>query len=61
MHRQSRAAPDRHRRPPWPGSWLNGTVSLIILLGQSLQDSATGKDIYTAFAVRMELFVAVTL
>ncbi|WP_061289160.1 DUF2955 domain-containing protein [Azotobacter vinelandii] len=44
-----------------PGFWLNGAVTLIILLGQSVQDSAAGKDVYTAFAVRMGLFVAVTL
>ncbi|MNR67680.1 hypothetical protein D3C85_1918130 [compost metagenome] len=34
---------------------------MIILLGQSVQDSAAGKDVYTAFAVRMGLFIAVTL
>lgn len=44
-----------------PGFWLNGAVTLIILLGQSVQDSAAGKDVYTAFAVRMGLFIAVTL
>ncbi|SEJ06494.1 Protein of unknown function [Azotobacter beijerinckii] len=43
------------------GFWLNSAVTLIILLGQSVQDSAAGKDVYTAFAVRMGLFVAVTL
>ncbi|MHC8299840.1 DUF2955 domain-containing protein [Pseudomonas sp. ZS1P83] len=44
-----------------PGFWLNSLVTLIILLGQSVQDSAAGKDVYTAFAVRMGLFIAVTL
>ncbi len=44
-----------------PGFWLNSLVTLIILLGQSVQDSVAGKDVYTAFAVRMGLFVAVTL
>ncbi|MVV47995.1 DUF2955 domain-containing protein [Pseudomonas sp. PB120] len=44
-----------------PGLWLNTLITLIILLGQSVQDSAAGKDVYTAFAVRMGLFVAVTL
>ncbi|MEE4464465.1 hypothetical protein V2S84_20500, partial [Azotobacter chroococcum] len=44
-----------------PGFWLNGAVTLIILLGQSVQDSAAGKDVYSAFAVRMGLFIAVTL
>ena len=44
-----------------PGFWLNSLVTLVILLGQSVQDSAAGKDVYTAFIVRMGLFVAVTL
>ncbi len=44
-----------------PGFWLNSLVTMIILLGQSVQDSAAGKDVYTAFAVRMGLFVAVTV
>jgi len=44
-----------------PGFWLNTLSTLILLLGQSVQDSAAGKDVYTAFAVRMSLFVAVTL
>ncbi|VVP84588.1 hypothetical protein PS918_02645 [Pseudomonas fluorescens] len=44
-----------------PGFWLNSLITMIILLGQSVQDSAAGKDVYTAFAVRMALFVAVTL
>lgn len=44
-----------------PGVWLNTFITLIILLGQSVQDSAAGKDVYTAFAVRMGLFILVTL
>jgi hypothetical protein len=44
-----------------PGFWLNTLVTLIILLGQSVQDSVAGKDVYTAFAVRMGLFIAVSL
>jgi hypothetical protein len=44
-----------------PGFWLNTMITLIILLGQSVQDSAAGKDVYTAFAVRMGLFILVTL
>jgi hypothetical protein len=43
-----------------PGFWLNSLVTMIILLGQSVQDSAAGKDVYRAFAVRMALFLAVT-
>jgi hypothetical protein len=41
--------------------WLNTAITLLILLGQSVQDSASGKDVYTAFAVRMCLFILVTL
>ncbi|MNP61833.1 hypothetical protein D3C76_1570570 [compost metagenome] len=44
-----------------PGFWLNSLTTLIILLGQSVQDSAAGKDVQTAFAVRMTLFIGVTL
>lgn len=44
-----------------PGFWLNTLITLIILLGQSVQDSAAGKDVYTAFAVRMGLFIGVTV
>lgn len=47
--------------PHPPSFWLNTLVTLIILLGQSVQDSVAGKDVYTAFAVRMGLFIAVTL
>lgn len=44
-----------------PGFWLNSLMTMIILLGQSVQDSAAGKDVYTAFAIRMGLFILVTL
>ncbi|ANN76407.1 DUF2955 domain-containing protein [Bordetella flabilis] len=47
------------RQPP--SFWLNTLVTMIILLGQSVQDSLAGKDVYTAFAVRMGLFIAVSL
>ncbi|MBN3760573.1 DUF2955 domain-containing protein [Burkholderia sp. Ac-20365] len=52
-----RVSPTRYS----PGFWLNGLVTMIILLGQSVQDSVAGKDVYTAFAVRMGLFLAVTI
>jgi hypothetical protein len=52
-----RLSPTRHP----PSFWLNTLVTLIILLGQSVQDSAAGEDVYTAFAIRMGLFIAVTL
>jgi len=41
--------------------WINVVVTMLILLGPAVQDSANGKDVYKAFAVRMGLFVAVTL
>ena len=44
-----------------PGFWLNSLITMIILLGQSVQDSLVGKDVFTAFAVRMGLFALVTL
>lgn len=44
-----------------PGFWLNTMLTMIILLGQSIQDSAQGKDVYTAFAIRMGLFTGLAL
>jgi hypothetical protein len=44
-----------------PGFWTNAAITMLILLGSAVQDSATGKDVYMAFAVRMGLFVGVTL
>lgn len=44
-----------------PYFWMNSLTTMILLLGQSVQDSASGKDVYAAFAVRMGLFIAVTL
>ena len=44
-----------------PGFRLNSLVTMIILLGLSVQDSANGKDVYSAFVVRMALFVAISL
>jgi hypothetical protein len=44
-----------------PSFWQNVAVTMLILLGPAVQDSAGGKDVYKAFAVRMSLFVAVTL
>ncbi len=44
-----------------PSFWQNVVVTMLILLGPAVQDSANGKDVYAAFAVRMGLFVAVTL
>lgn len=44
-----------------PGFWLNTMLTMIILLGQSIQDSALGKDVYTAFAIRMGLFTGLAV
>jgi uncharacterized membrane protein YccC len=43
-----------------PSFWPDVVVNLLILLGPAVEDSATGKDPYQAFAVRFSLFVAVT-
>jgi len=46
----------------YPASfWQNTAVTMLILLGPAVEDSANGKDVYAAFAVRMGLFVAVTI
>ncbi|HEY5646877.1 MAG TPA: DUF2955 domain-containing protein [Pseudomonadales bacterium] len=43
-----------------PSFWMNAAVTMLILLGSAVQDSANDRDVYQAFAVRMSLFVAVT-
>ncbi len=44
-----------------PGFWVNTLTTMLILLGAAVQDSANGKDVYQAFAVRMALFIVVTI
>ena len=44
-----------------PLFWQDAAITLLILLGPAVEDSATGKDVYQAFAVRFSLFVAVSL
>jgi hypothetical protein len=44
-----------------PSFWQNVGVTMLILLGSAVQDSDGGQDVYAAFALRMGLFVAVTL
>jgi len=44
-----------------PSFWLNVIITLFILVGPAVADSANGKDPYKAFAVRLSLFVGVTL
>jgi hypothetical protein len=41
--------------------WPDVMINLLILLGPAVEDSANGKDVYKAFAVRFSLFVAVAL
>jgi len=44
-----------------PSFWQNTLVTMLILLGPAVEDSSNGSDVYAAFAVRMGLFIAVTL
>jgi hypothetical protein len=44
-----------------PSFWQNVAVTMLILLGSAVQDSANGSDVYQAFATRMGLFFAVTV
>jgi hypothetical protein len=44
-----------------PSYWQNVLVTMLILLGPAVEDSANGKDVGKAFTVRMGLFVLVTL
>jgi hypothetical protein len=41
--------------------WSDALVNMLILLGPAVADSANGKDVYQAFAVRMGLFIIVTI
>jgi hypothetical protein len=41
--------------------WTNVVITMLILLGSAVQDSANGDDVYQAFFVRMMMFIAVTL
>ena len=46
----------------YPASyWINVFITLLILLGPAVQDTAAGKDVYKAFAVRLSLYIAVAL
>jgi hypothetical protein len=44
-----------------PSFWQNVVVTMLILLGSAVQDSANGDDVYQAFFMRMVFFIAVTL
>jgi hypothetical protein len=44
-----------------PSFWSNVAVTMLILLGSAVQDSANGDDVYKAFAARMGYFILVTV
>jgi hypothetical protein len=44
-----------------PSFWFNVVITMLILVGPAVEDSAGGKDVYAAFAVRMGQIVFVTL
>lgn len=44
-----------------PSFWVNALVTMLLLLGPAIEDSASGKDVLTASAMRVALFVAVAL
>ena len=44
-----------------PSYWQNTLITMLILVGPAVEDSADGKDVYQAFALRMSLFLGVTL
>ncbi len=41
--------------------WLNVAMTMLIMLGPAVEDSAGGNDVYAAFLSRLGLFIAVTL
>jgi hypothetical protein len=44
-----------------PSFWVNALVTMLILLGPGIEDAAVGKDVYSASATRIALFIAVAL
>ena len=41
--------------------WINTAITMLILIGPAVEDSDSGKDVYSAFFIRLSLFVLVTL
>ncbi|MCW8928633.1 MAG: DUF2955 domain-containing protein [Gammaproteobacteria bacterium] len=41
--------------------WLNTAITMLIMLGPAVEDSATGKDVYAAFFSRSVLLILITL
>jgi hypothetical protein len=44
-----------------PSFWVNALVTMLILLGPAVEDTASGKDAATAFGLRFATFIGVTL
>ncbi len=44
-----------------PSFWVNALVTMLILLGPAIEDAAVGKDVFSASAIRVALFVGVAL
>jgi len=44
-----------------PSFWVQSLVTMLLLLGPAIEDSAGGKDVLKASAVRVTLFIAVAL
>ena len=44
-----------------PSFWSNALITMLILLGPAIEDSANGKDVFKASATRICLFVGVAL
>jgi hypothetical protein len=44
-----------------PSFWINTFVTMLILLGPAVEDSANGQDALAAFLIRFSTFVGVTL
>lgn len=52
-----RLRPSRHAA----SFWVNALVTMLILLGPAVQDSANGNDALTGFLIRFTTFIGVTL
>ena len=44
-----------------PSFWVNAMMTMLILLGPAIEDSANGKDVFKASVIRVTLFVVIAL
>ena len=44
-----------------PSYWVATGITMLILIGPAVSDSASGKSVWQAFAIRISLFIAVSL